>query len=136
MVSSVSCLTQRTSYFNMLPSVESLPRGQRLLPKLIDERADRDPNRVFASIPKSTDLTDGYQDVSYATVSRAIDRAAWWLYDATARAPAGSKFAWLGPMDLRYPIFLFAAMKCRYQVSCSFSYNDVIARVLQTARSF
>ncbi|KAH8170491.1 male sterility protein [Sarocladium implicatum] len=95
--------------------IENQPRGQRLLPKLIDERAERDPDRVFAAIPKSKNPSDGYHDVSYSTLAKAVDRAAWWLYDVTGKAAKGYKFAWLGPTDLRYPIFVAAAMKCRYQ---------------------
>lgn len=98
-------------------ATEHEPLGRRLVPKLIDERAEREPTKIFSSIPISDDLTDGYHDITYATLARAIDRAAWWLHDATGQSPKGCKFASLGPNDLRYVIFVVAAMKCRYQVS-------------------
>jgi hypothetical protein len=42
--------------------------GKRLIPAIIDEIADKDPERVCFSFPRTTDLADGFQDVNFRTV--------------------------------------------------------------------
>ncbi|KAI8624786.1 male sterility protein-domain-containing protein [Xylariaceae sp. FL1651] len=90
--------------------------GHRLVPNIIDEVALNEPETVFASIPLSEDLKDGYLDVTYRTVANAINRASWWLSENMGLANTSEVFSYIGPNDLRYPIFLVAAMKCGYQM--------------------
>jgi acyl-coenzyme A synthetase/AMP-(fatty) acid ligase len=84
--------------------------GKRLLPNIIDQVAANEPERVFASIQ------DGYLDVSYKTLANAINRASWWLSENMGLANTSEVFSYTGPNDLRYSIFLVAAIKCGYQV--------------------
>jgi acyl-CoA synthetase (AMP-forming)/AMP-acid ligase II len=90
--------------------------GRRLVPTIIDQLAASDPDRNFASYPKSSDLTEGFIDVSFSTLSNAINRASWWLAAAMKSTASSDTFAYLGPNDLRYPILLVAAIKCGYKV--------------------
>lgn len=90
--------------------------GRRLIPNIIDERAESDPTKAFASIPRSKDLADGFVDITYALVANAINRASWWLSHSMGNTETSEVFAYLGPNDLRYPILLVATMKCGYQV--------------------
>lgn len=90
--------------------------GRRLIPNIIDERAESDPTKAFASIPRSKDLADGFVDITYALIANAINRASWWLSHSMGNTETSEVFAYLGPNDLRYPILLVATMKCGYQV--------------------
>ncbi|KAJ2992582.1 hypothetical protein NUW58_g824 [Xylaria curta] len=90
--------------------------GQRLITTIIDDVAANEPLRVFASIPISEDLNDGYVDVTYRTVTNAVNRASWWLSENLGLANTSEVFSYIGPNDLRYPIFLVAAIKCGYQM--------------------
>ncbi|KAK1252094.1 hypothetical protein MKX08_003281 [Trichoderma sp. CBMAI-0020] len=90
--------------------------GRRLIPNIIDERAESDPTKAFASIPRSKDLADGFVDITYALVANAINRASWWLSHSMGNIETSEVFAYLGPNDLRYPILLVATMKCGYQM--------------------
>ncbi|KAI0547105.1 male sterility protein-domain-containing protein [Xylaria curta] len=90
--------------------------GQRLVPNIIDDVAQNEPSRVFASIPVSEDLSDGYLDVTYRTIANAINRASWWLSENLGLANTSEVFSYMGPNDLRYSIFLVAAIKCGYQM--------------------
>ncbi|EHK42461.1 hypothetical protein TRIATDRAFT_224197 [Trichoderma atroviride IMI 206040] len=90
--------------------------GRRLIPNVIDERAESDPTKAFASIPRSKDLADGFVDITYALVANAINRASWWLSHSMGNTETSEVFAYLGPNDLRYPILLVATMKCGYQM--------------------
>lgn len=92
--------------------------GKRLLPTVIDELATEDPARVYASIPwDDDDLSNGFRDITYQQLANSINRAAHWLDLTLGKASqrqAGESwptFAYMGPKDLRYPIFLIAAAK-------------------------
>lgn len=58
---------------------ESTRRDQmRVVPLIIDQYARDQPSKSWASVPKSSDLADGFRDISYATFANAINRAAWY----------------------------------------------------------
>lgn len=90
--------------------------GRRLFPTLIDERASSEPSKPFASIPKSSDLRDGFVDISYHHLARAIDRCSWWLENKLGKARNFETIGYLGILDLRYTILMFACVKVGYKV--------------------
>lgn len=91
--------------------------GRRLLPTLIDHIAAIDPTRPFVSLTKSTDIHQGFRDVDYATFAAAIDRCAYWLDEELGRPRYEfEKIAYMGPSDLRYVIFILAAVKAGFVV--------------------
>ncbi|ESZ95633.1 hypothetical protein SBOR_3981 [Sclerotinia borealis F-4128] len=91
-------------------------RGRRLLPNLIDEIASSDPTRIFASIPLSNDLQDGFRDIDFADFARSINHCAWWIEKNLGRSETFQTLNYVGPQDLRYTILPFAAIKTGYQV--------------------
>lgn len=91
--------------------------GKRLLPALVDEIAATDPERTFASIPKSSDIGDGFLDVSYCKFARAVNRCAWWLTKELGEHVEPKIVLYMGPLDLRYLIIILAAAKARHVVS-------------------
>jgi hypothetical protein len=103
----------------MSPATVELPEdcGQRLLPVLIDSLAITDPDRPFASIPRSDSrIEDGFQDISSRAFARAVNRAAWWLAESLGEAgPGFPTVTYIGPHDLRYPILILAAVKTSYK---------------------
>lgn len=100
-----------------MESMKNVPHGHRLVPKLIDEIAIEAPEKVFASLPKSATLEDGYIDITYQDLSRAINRAAIFLDENFSRSASFETLAYLGPFDLRYTIFVCAAPKIGYKAS-------------------
>lgn len=92
--------------------------GRRLLPTLIDHIAATDPSRPFASLPKSTDPRDGFQDINYSCFASAINRCCWWLERELGRPRCEfEKVAYLtAASDIRYAIFVIAAIKTGYVV--------------------
>lgn len=118
-----------------------IKQGQKceLMPTIIDHNASHHPQKVFASIPMdNNDLSKGFRDVTYVELSKAVDKAAFWLEeklgpayneatnnaDGPGQAPKSTfpTFAFYGTRDLRYSIFVLAAMKAGYKVgrSCDF----------------
>ncbi|CAK46842.1 hypothetical protein CBS115989_1281 [Aspergillus niger] len=87
-------------------------RGHRLLPDILDYYAHDEPDRVFAAIPKTKSVTDGFKDISVKKMATAVDHMAWWLERAFDGVSRKTTLAYIGPPDLRYPILLLALMKC------------------------
>ena len=102
----------------MEPQGHSIPEnaGERLMTTIIDETSKSDPQRCFMSIPQSSDLKDGLRDVSYALISRAIDRCAWWMEDLLGKGLDFPTIAtYLSPMDFRHVVLIFGAIKAGYK---------------------
>lgn len=88
----------------------------RVVPTAIDEIAQRTPNTVFASIPKTSDPVDGYRDVTYREYADTIDRAASLLEESIRGLDHGEAIGYIGPSDLRYVILAIAAVKIDMKV--------------------
>lgn len=91
--------------------------GHRLIATLIDQRAQEEPHRPFWSIPHSSALADGFQNISYGQVARAINRAAWWIDENVGKSTTFETLAYMGPPDLRYAVLTVAAQKTGHTVS-------------------
>ena len=94
--------------------------GHRLIPQLIDERARLNPQGSVWSVPKSSNLADGFRDISYGQVARAINRVAWWIDEQIGKSTTFEKLAFIGPSDLRYSILTIAAQKTGHTVCRTF----------------
>ena len=89
--------------------------GSRLLPQVVDELACSDPERIYASVPRSSDLSDGFRDVSMLEMSRAVNRIAHWLEKIVGRSTSFETLSYMGPPDLRYVIIFLAAVKTGFK---------------------
>jgi len=92
--------------------------GERLLPVLIDDIARTDPERTFAAVPKSANPEDGFEDISYYNLSTAISRCSWWIEENIGQSTDFEPLAYIGPLDLLYHVFTFAAIKTGHKVEC------------------
>ena len=99
----------------MATNSDSIP-GRRLFPVMIDNIAESDPDKAWASIPVSSTLSDGYRDVSFKSFANAINRAAWFLESSFGRSANFTTVAYIGKPDMRYHVFSMAAAKTGYQV--------------------
>ena len=102
----------------MEPQGHSIPEnaGERLMTTIIDETSKSDPQRCFMSIPQSSDLEDGLRDMSYALISRAIARCAWWREDRLGKVLDGARIAtYCSPLVLRHIVLIFGAIKAGYK---------------------
>ena len=91
--------------------------GSRLLPQVVDELAWSNPKRIYATLPLSSDLTQGFRDVTMLQVSQAVNRIAYWLEHIIGRSTTFETLSYMGLPDLRYAIVFLAAVKCGYKVS-------------------
>lgn len=88
------------------------------MPTILDEEAQANPNRVFAAIAKSTDLTEGFRDVTFAELANAVNYMAHQLQAKFGRELEHDfqTLTYIGLPDLRYNILFYAAIKCGYKV--------------------
>ncbi|PQE21314.1 thioester reductase domain-containing protein [Rutstroemia sp. NJR-2017a WRK4] len=100
--------SRQTSQVNMKnDSINPSDRGRRLLPVVIDQLASTDPTRVFVSIPLTTSIQDGFRDITFEEISRAINRCAWWIEANIGRNESNDTFEtinYIGPQDLSSPM--------------------------------
>jgi acyl-coenzyme A synthetase/AMP-(fatty) acid ligase len=101
----------------MAANESSIPYGKRLLSATVDEIADKSPEKTFACISLTSNVKDGYRDVTFGDFARAVDRTAWWLEGLVGKSRTFETLAYIGPSDLRYFILMLAAPKVGYKVS-------------------
>ena len=88
-----------------------------LVPNIVDQRANDEPDMLYAEYPASTlSYEDGYRRISYKDFANAINGVAWWLHDNLGSGQEFEALAYLGPNDLRYPAFILGAAKAGYMV--------------------
>jgi len=102
---------------NVMNGHDKSPYGARLVPQVADEIAKLDPHRIYASIPYSPDVTEGFRDVTFLQLAHAVNHIAWWLHQDFGRSNDFETLAYMGISDLRYTVIFLAAIKCGYKVS-------------------
>ena len=90
--------------------------GKRLLAKIVDDAAEKDPERRFALIPQGPELTDGFRTLSMKDMSRAVNFFCCWIESTLGPAKSRETLAYMGSNDVRYCFFLLACQKLGYQV--------------------
>ena len=91
--------------------------GKRLLPQVIDQIAQDDPERPWASFPRTEKLEDGYQDVSFYRFANAINRMAKYVKTHLGVSATSKTFGYIGKPDMRYHVMSMAAAKTGHKVS-------------------
>ena len=93
-------------------------RMQDILVNLVDEKARITPEATYAEIPNSaTSVDEGYTKITYQTFASVINGAAWWLKKNLGHSENFETLAYIGPNDLRYNVFILAAIKAGFKVS-------------------
>ena len=100
-------------------STDELDYGRRLIPHLIDERANKDWKQPITSVSRSADPIDGFHDITYCQFANAINHCAWWMQNVLGKSHEHNTIAYTGPSDIRYGILTIAAIKTGFKVSLS-----------------
>ena len=88
-----------------------------LIPNLVDQRAQTEPERLYAEYPVLTgSYEQGYRKISYRDFANAINGMAWWLYNTLGPRSDIEVLAYIGPNDLRYPALVLGAVKAGFVV--------------------
>ncbi|KAJ8122079.1 hypothetical protein ONZ43_g1633 [Nemania bipapillata] len=90
--------------------------GRRLMPSVLDELALEVPNKVYAAIPRTNSVKDGFRDVTFSDVSRMVNFMAWWVEERFGKGEKFETVAYVGIADLRGPIVFLALIKCGFKL--------------------
>lgn len=97
-------------------ATQELPAyGRRLVPQVLDELASTDPHRVYAAIPKTSEVKDGYHDVTVAELAHAVHFMSKWIEDKFGKSTDFETITYIGLSDLRGVVTLLAAVKAGYK---------------------
>jgi acyl-CoA synthetase (AMP-forming)/AMP-acid ligase II len=92
------------------------------LPAVLDHIAANDPQRTFISVPKSSDLSQGFRDIDYGTWGKAVDKYAHWLGTQIEGDSKAEVILYFGPLDIRYLLVILGTPKAGHIVGCSCVY--------------
>lgn len=91
--------------------------GERLLPRILDDYAEVEPEKLYTSIPRlATDLSRGFLDITAKDMAHCVDVLAHQLEGFFGRSSNFETICYLGPPDLRGAMIFLAAVKCGYKV--------------------
>lgn len=93
-----------------------------LLPHAVENLAEASPGAIFCVHPISSDISDGWQSVTFRILARAANNLAWWIENNIGQSKSLEVLAYIGPNDIRYAIFILACLKTRHVVS---GYNGI-----------
>lgn len=82
--------------------------GHRLIPTLVDEYAQKDPDYVFAMIPRTVNFADGLEKITISTFARAVNEIAWRCESVLGKSTDFDTIAYIGPSQLLTPRILTA----------------------------
>jgi len=102
---------------NVMNGHDKSSYGARLVPQMVDEIVKLNPHRIYASIPYSSNVTEGFRNVTFLQLAHAVNHIAWWLHQDFGRSNDFETLAYMGISDLRYTVIFLAVIKCRYKVS-------------------
>jgi acyl-CoA synthetase (AMP-forming)/AMP-acid ligase II len=99
-------------------STSRLPPVKHILSVIEDRAANNYTATSFACLPKTTDPRDGFYDITYRILKRAIDRMSWAIEERLGKVSEENQvFGFIGPpTDWRYILLAFAAMKTGHTV--------------------
>lgn len=86
------------------------------MPSVLDEIAKENPNKLFAAIPRSSDVEQGFRDITVADAARCVNFLAKWIEDKCGSSETFETISYIGIADLRGPLLFQAAVKCGYKV--------------------
>ncbi|KAI4603487.1 putative NRPS-like protein biosynthetic cluster [Pestalotiopsis sp. 9143b] len=93
------------------------PLGKRLIPHIIDDFAQNEPNREAFQIPRSANVQDGWRAVTFKEFANAVNHAAHRITEICGKPERGTfpTIAYIGPNDARYVVMMVGAIKAGYK---------------------
>ncbi|KAJ5550638.1 hypothetical protein N7535_001416 [Penicillium sp. DV-2018c] len=93
--------------------MESLVK--RLLATTVDERAEASPSQRCAVIPRGSEVSDGFREISIKDLAQGVNAMCWWIESTIGPAQSRETLAYMGAQDIRYFVFVLACQKTGYQ---------------------
>ena len=99
-----------------VPAHENPSYGNRTLPQTLDDLASFTPGRLYASVPRGRDLSNGFIDISCGDMARCANFTAQWIGINLGSSGDFETLAYIGIPDLRSAAVFLGAVKCGYRV--------------------
>jgi hypothetical protein len=90
--------------------------GSRLMASIVDEQGTNNAERIFSYVPRTADVADGFQPVTFGQLKNAVDYAVCWLRENFGGFAPLETLCYVGVSDLRYNVLFYAALKLRVKV--------------------
>ncbi|APA11657.1 hypothetical protein sscle_08g064270 [Sclerotinia sclerotiorum 1980 UF-70] len=113
------------------PETSEVPSdcGKRLAAHYIHQVAIDDPHRICISIPLTFEPRDGFEDITFCQLDKAIDVASIWVEEKIGIGKDYESIAYIGPHDLRYILLMIAAIKTGHKLFVPSPRNSLEAHV-------
>ncbi|KAI9705388.1 MAG: hypothetical protein M1820_005218 [Bogoriella megaspora] len=82
----------------------------RSLAETLSNLAISEPSRIYAAVPKTNDLNDGFLDVTFSDMERMANALTGWIEDTWGRSSSFETIAYVGVPDLRSAVIFFAVL--------------------------
>ncbi|KAJ5364757.1 uncharacterized protein N7496_010470 [Penicillium cataractarum] len=105
------------------------PTEKRLLSRVVDDAAQRDPERLFAVIPRGVKVSDGFQNFTMKELAHVVNSLCWWIEKTIGPAISQERLAYIGMNDVRYCMFILACQKLGYEAFLPSTRNSDDAHV-------
>ena len=91
--------------------------GRRLLPQVLDELSESNPQRLYASIPQAASPSEVFRNVTCRQMADAVNGFTHWIKHKVGCSDLFETLAYIGIPDLRTAIVFLAAVKTGRKVS-------------------
>lgn len=91
--------------------------GNRLLPHVVDNDAETNPNGTFGLILKDNNIPNQWIPLTKRQLAQAVNHVAWWFEQTVTEHCDTTTVAYMGPNDIRYVICAIALAKVGYKVN-------------------
>lgn len=92
------------------------PHVKKVLAPTVDEYAETLPTQRYALHARGPEVSDGFQEITFKDLARAVNYMSWWIESAIGPAQSFETLAYMGSDDIRYFVFMLACQKTGYQV--------------------
>lgn len=89
---------------------------QHTVLQALDAIVAEDPGRLYCIQPVSSDISEGWREISFADLEGAINHTALWIQEKVLSSNKPEILAYMGANDIRYAAFVFACMRLRLTV--------------------
>lgn len=89
---------------------------------ILDQIARKEPDRLYCIHPKSSDISQGWKEISFGDVLNASNRMAHWIQENVGSSDHPEVLAYSAANDIRYVAFVLACMRLGHIVRSSFTH--------------
>jgi long-subunit acyl-CoA synthetase (AMP-forming) len=95
----------------------SIDDSQHTVLQSLNKLVTEQPDCLYCIHPITSDISDGWKDVSFKDLANAIQNMALWIQTEVSSSNQPLTIAYIGCNDIRYAAFVFACMQLQHTVN-------------------